>query len=862
MSVTPLIGATKFVNGVPQVPEVVGGSGREYFTPQQGLDLETSQVFTDTTAAGTDDGVIVALTAGFVPSDDFYNGMEVVITDLAAVNGGIAETATVIDSVAATNTLVLDRPWNAGAGVTFAVVDKKKIAVNRTFEDAILSVTADAEINLGGNVVKQINVTGTVRVLRVRNGRVRDGVLWTPGSVGVLILDDVEVSRREGTDDAVLMSPGVDAHGLEMYNSKAYGRVRGTTGRVRWILSNVTNPGVINAAGFNNAFSVVDAMGAAVTARNVLLSANNVEGSISLFHSEAAGSIVSAAPNFADMRCFIGGDPTVVADTSAPSREVTICQLDDTATLAVSILTPSYIESDIVVDHTLNIMGARASSGAGTFDFDNDIRCIMGSGNCNVIQAQGACSGAKTVTVDGQLNFELTDATDWSGVNLFGAFTGAATVDGTGVINIKDAGLVAPFFFGASQVAGAPTATFSPTTYLFGCDFLDIFHLTTGVTVSTGTWTDSAQHWANELNAYHCTIASISRDEGTLVGTVSGGTWNRTGDDDIGFASPGDAVIRRARNNATVAATLTCSGGARFFGGGHVGTQTCFAVSAFATTVVSGTTFYFSQAYAGFGGFSMMVAATIAGAVATLTGDVTYHDCNFADTGMVGANSTGSVTVPTNFRVRDSNFAGTFTLRLGAGAFAGSCSVFLIYVDFGGLVTINGTNFDVWEATMCAFFATPAALAFVTVDPATLFFFKKCAFPYGTFFSTSASLTLGKPVIADDDIVLTADSAINPFRAIELAGTFEGQESDATTDNILGIARVAAAIGAAVDLIVHGWGFMQTDGNAVAQNDALSPKAGAGGFVETASVKRLGYAVTATTGVGTETFYARIHVDR
>jgi len=849
-------GSGQFINGVPQEPNVVGGSGREYFDPQTALDSEVSAVVLDTTAAGTTDGVI--FTTIVVVADQF-NGQEIVVTDLAAVNGGIAEHAQIVDTIAP-DQLILDRPIDITPGMTYAIVDKKKVAVNASFEDAILSVTGDSEINLGGNVVKRINYTGTVRVGRVRNGRVLDGIFWTPGSVGVLILDGVEVSRREGTDDAVLMSPGVDAHGLEMFNSKAYGRVRGTTGRVRWILSNVTNPGVINAAGFNNAFSVVDAMAAAVTARNVLLSANRVDGSVALYHAEAAGSIVSAAPNFSDMRCFMGGDPTVVVDTSAPAKEVTVCQVDDTATLAVTILSPSYIESDIVIDHSVNLLGARASSGAASFTFDGDIRCVMGSGEFNAIKTQGACSGAKAVTVDGTLNCELTDATDFNGINLFGAFSGTATVAGAGTVNIKDAGGVFPFHFAASQVAG--TTTYSPLTFCFDVGFIDNFHFDAGITVSAGTRNADHQLVAKNANRFHNTIPSLSEDETTVIGIVTGGTWNDTGDRDVTFGTAGDGVIRRARGGPSAAATLTSSGGARFWNGAHVFTQTGTSTTATATVVVSGETFYFGLACAGVA-FAMIGAAILG--VATVTGDVTYHDCNLATPGNVGGSATGgTLTVPSNFRVRDSNIAGAFILRFGGGAFAGSCSVFLIYVDFGGLVTIDGTNFPVWEATMCIFFGTPAALAFLTADPATLFFFKKCAFPYGTFIDTSSSLTLGKPVIADDDIVLVADSAIAAFRTVELTGTFEGQESDATTDNILGVARVGAAAAGSVDLIVHGWGFMQTDNSVVNVNEALEPaNAGAiNGAVQTASVKRIGYAVTATTGVGTETFYGRIHVDR
>lgn len=859
MAVTPLIGATKFLNGVPLVPEVVGGSGREYFTPQQGLDLEVATVTPDVTAAGTADGVIKTT---IVVVANQFNGQKVVITDPAAVNGGIAEVATVIDTVAP-DTLVLDRPFNAGVGKTYAIIKPKKIVVNANFEDSVLSVTGDAEIVLSG-IVKQINVTGVVKYLKVVGGVIRDGFSWLSTDIGVAIFDGTEIKQREGTDDAVKMAPiGVNAHALEMYNAKAYGRVRGQTENTRWILSNVTNPGVINAAGFNNAFSVVNADAVALAPANVLLSANRVDGSLSLYHAESGGDITGGA--FTDMRCFMGGGPTVTADTSAPSKNVTICQVDDTATLAVTVLTPSYIESDIVIDHNFAVLGARASSGVASTTLNVPLFVVMTTGKAGAIVTDGVCSGTDTVTFDADATFNLTDSVQMYGIDLSGAFTGVARITaGAGSINVQDAGLFAPFRFNASQVVGAPTGFYEPTTFLLGVGFVNIFHIESGQTISVGTWTDSAQHWGKKVDTFHNTLPTILDDEVTLQGIVLvGSSWFRTGDDDFGFSTPGDGVIRRARNGAAV--TLVTSGAARFSGGSHIGTQVCTATTvAGAVALTSGATFFFAQAYAGFGGFVMVVNAGVLGAVASVTGEVTYHKCNFADTGMVGARSVvgGSASIPSTFRIRYSNFAGTFTLVTGGGAFAGVGSVFVLVCRFEDVVTIDGSDFTSWTAEESIFNGNPHALTFVTVDPTTFNFFK-CLFPRGQFFTTTASLTLGKPIIWDDIIQIESDQSINPFRALELTGVFRVSELDATADNCVGISQTTiGAAGLPVPILVHGWGFMETSGTVVTQNDALEPDNVAGGFMITASVKRTGYAVTATTGVGVETFYGRIHVDR
>jgi capsid protein len=65
-------GSTQFVNGVPQAPAQIGGSGRAYFNLTDAIGGETALVTSGVTVAGTTSGVVVG-PAGFTLQARVYD---------------------------------------------------------------------------------------------------------------------------------------------------------------------------------------------------------------------------------------------------------------------------------------------------------------------------------------------------------------------------------------------------------------------------------------------------------------------------------------------------------------------------------------------------------------------------------------------------------------------------------------------------------------------------------------------------------------------------------------------------------------------------------------------------------------------
>jgi len=874
-------GSTQFVNGVPQAPAQLGGSGRSYFNVPDAIAGETALVTSGVTVAGTTNGVVVG-PAGFAAVN--LVGRWVVLVDAAPGNGKAAIYARVIAQ--AGSTLTIDSPLDFGVGFAVDVVEPAVVDMNKD-QVGNVTIAKSCILNMGGCKIKgQLNVTGGAFVW-VRYGEISDGILDSRAVVGVIRHDSMVVSARGGTIYAFKKTSAVNVGAVEAYNTEFRGIVAGTQGIGRWVIENDRNLGKVDGVG-NTAYRILEASGIARTFSNLAVTIDgDFDGSI--FFAEAAGSIVSAAPNFlnldADMRCIMGGDPKNVVQSP---RQFSVLEVTGAATAVVTAsagrvaITTGGINSIISgtpddPNFALNfaLLRARDSSGSGTLTLsmpDNtflDFSAFGGASSLVTVDGTGTSSG--TYILNGASLRDINLGNGYFSIVLLMkglVGTGSITV-ADGNINTKGGQYWSAIYFLANQTAGTPTVIISPTLEIEQAVRIDQFGFDTAVTaVSVGTWTLSSNMSGGGI--------ALLNPLGTLplltAPGITGGAWSVTGGWNVNFDAALGSSVGVAAAFASGTATLTVSGIWRLKGGTHLNARVNHARSNGGTSCTvtrAGKTFLTDMTFRGAFAF---LFAEVATSVVAGGGDIEESNCIFETTGMNLTNSAvvgASVTVPGTTNLRYCEFAGTFNLRFplaGFGTFVGAGSVFMNYDELVGAFTIRGTNFPVVIGEMCQFLADPAALIFDTVDPATTFRFNKCSFPNGRYYAINGSLTLGKPTIVDEEIVSDAGAATTN----EFAGTYDGTARlinlPSASSNVAGVfLEAAGAAGVRQRAIVHGFGFLVADDATVAaQGDSVSPGAVVAGRVETSVVKRIGYALDAvafpvTVGVR---LYARIHVDR
>jgi hypothetical protein len=858
---------------------IIGGSGSTYPTIDAAIIGESEVVYTDTTLVGTTNGIVVG-GAGFPVTDDELTGAYLVLTDLAPGNGKAALWARIIDYVGATKTATLDSPIDVGVGFEVKAIFPAVVTVNRDLVEDV-SIIKSLILNFGGSELSgNIDITAGTFVW-LNEGTITDGIRDVRSIASVLKMDDLTVSAKESTIYAVLKNEAINVAAIEATDCEFRGVVAGRQGICRWVIKDCLNLGIPDTDG-NVAYRLLEADGIARTFSNVSVTINGqFYGAVAF--AKGAGSIVSAAPLylsiFADIQCPVGGDPDGMTQ-SPRAFSVLMVRGAATATIApttgqVAISTGSINDTsasddpDYALDFSL--LRGRTFSGSGTLTLGMpdpvliDLSRFGGMSSLVTVDGTGTSSGTLTLNGTSVRNVNIGDghfAVSLLRKGLVG--TGAITVS-TGDIHTKGGKYFSGVYFLANQTVGTPAVTISAQLEIDNCLRIDQFGFDTAVTsITVGTWTISSTGFASAITQLN-PVGTLGISAG-----ITGGTWSVSGDWSVNFASGAGSTVGVAAAFAGGTATLSVAGTWRLKGGTHLNVRVNHArdngAGVSCTVTRAGITYLTDMTFRGAFAF---LFAEVATSVVAGAGDVEASNCIFNTTGMNLTNSAvvgSTLTVPSIANLRYCQFAATFALRFGLGTFAGACNVFMNYTEIVGVFTINGTNFPVLIGEMCQFLGDPAALAFVTVDPATTFRFNKCSFPNGRYYAINGSLTLGKPTIVDDQIVSDAGAATTAEFISEYDGTGRLIDLAAAAGNAAGIILEAAgAAGTRQRAIVHGFGFLVADNAGIAaQGDPLDPGAVTAGRVETATVKRIGYAIDAVAFpvAAGDRAYCRIHVDR
>jgi len=846
-------GGAGFVVGAPPS----GGTPVNYGDINQAILLQPFSEFPTTLVAGTTDGIAVG-GATWPVTDDALNGAYLVLNDPTPGNGLAAQYARIIDYVGATKTATLDRPYNLGVGETAIAVFPQKVLANAPFPNDVITIsTKPIVLDLGGGEVKRINITGGSYV-EIRNGTVRDGIFKSTATRAPLVLLQIKASRREGTSYALLIDETTNVGATELYDCEFYGLVAGRQGICRWIIEDCFNPGIADGDG-NVPYRLLEASGIARVFSNVDIDwKGHGQGAI-FFTKGAAGAITSAAPNF----LRIDGNLTAFSEdgTSVPATTFALLKAIGASSAAISALVGE-INLALPPDSTDSIIECRDFVTPGVVTLTLSLTFVAidcrDADDCYGILTTGATAFTGAVTLAGASGPSmLCENAFFSVIGVkSSAPSGTMTVSAASLAcwDALQAGIITYF---ADQTVG-PGATKTVSADLFFDYVGDLFSTPAAVGVASIAF-------AIDTISSLVTVNGCAALDRQLASVWSGGSVTISGIWRVSFSAGYGGALRIARHGGT-GGTLTVS--AAFFGKGgfFAFPQTCHAIGAGATVVRTGAVTLSDQKYDL--GFAVNFAMT-ATSTATGSGGVTFVNCIMQATGIVIANSLlvgSSVTVPTFTNWRYCIFEGTFALRSGVGTFLGSCTVRMAFCKVDGAFTIRGTNFPSLFIDICSFIAAPAALIFDTVDPATAFRFFKCSFPNGRYWALNGSLTLGKPIIVDDEIVADSGAATTDEFGGEWDSTGRLIDLASAANNVAGVFQLGGtgAAGSPQRAIGIGIGFMVADDGTIDQGDSLGPGAATAGRMTEASVERTGVALDATAfpTVAGQRFYGRIHVVR
>lgn len=690
---------------------VTGGSGATYPTLTAALLGETQTVVTDTTQAGTVAGSITG-SAGLSATDNFYKDFWIVLTDATPGNGLVCRYARVSAYVGATKVLTIDQPWNFGVGETYQIISPVRLWVSADLTENV-TINKSVELDLGGHrLVGTVDITASMFTwIRGADGYVTNGIQKT--DIGALRLDDLTVSRRDGTIYALLMTNGSDLGRTVLYNCQFSGVVAGRRGFAGWEITNCRNNGVAET-NRNVPYRLCESItGVAIVAVNTDVFINS-EFAGAIFYSE--NTITGTPVIWIDANIVISKETTPQADVTQQPCNFFITWAVGAGVMTMTTAANSNANIVLVggsVPATSTLISAEALAGVAVFtDFTGTstltfttftIRMTVTGAVSSLrvgniyVNGTATCTGAITRT-GGAL--AISGSATFSNVGVNAPLNATITHSGTVIAQYCTA--VAGISFGASQTAGAPVVT---TSGSMSCQWPSsapgLFTISlSGVTVSLGTYTISGS--LDFVSGASSTIALLSSG-------VSGGTWLVSGTIRCSSPQASNGSMTIASSSAT-GGTLTISNTVDVSGTmcGNITVITC--TGAGGTVIVSG-----AVRIAGFHvitGPTVLVTATTATSTATFSGTLTMVDCFFMAAAFTMFNATaagGVAQAPATVTFSACHFSSTFTDRTGGGTLTLAAATWKFFdCTFQGLVTLLGTPFTELEFTETAFMGNSA----------------------------------------------------------------------------------------------------------------------------------------------------------
>jgi hypothetical protein len=681
---------------------VVGGSGTQYLTIGDAIAGETeTRVAGNVPQAGTGPGVLVgpgALSA----VDDFYKDWFVVNTDTTPTNGLVAQWARVASYVGATRTMTLDKPWNFSAESTFLLVDPVRLTQKQDLTEDV-TVNKCAVIDFGGNRMKgKIDITAAEFCwIRGANGYVTNGIQKT--DFGILKIDECAVSRRDSTIYALLMTSGSDLGRCELTDCDFMGRVSGRRGYSGWSIKNCRNDGVPSNSNFDNLpFTLVESIaGIAIALTSMDMEVDSEFGG-AMFYSE--NSITGATAFISAMGVVRGAQTYFDSEPSPRNFSIVRCvgagNVNITHTVSRLNLTFMQLRSPATLTNSqpvISIISLANFSGSCTFNIDvSNTLTITDTANLYFVFVEGSsdCSGTATCGGASAWTINGTGSVAVNLVRLSGRLTGSVSVS-QAAANVLNIVAFVGLAITVSQNSGTPTVTISCPISLRQGISQQLFSITAGFTVNTGTWTISGL-MALEVATLTSTTWSTS---------VTGGTWNVSAQVLIDFKasnSTGVSIFIHAGTGGTVSisnvVSISCPQ--------RPPTSTFISFLASSTGAGTGTLTLSGTvtiSYLDIPGASEILLAknTAAGNTAAVTGSVFFYHCSFENTVTIinATTAGGTVQGPSLLEFEFCYFGNTLTTDSGSGTITWTgATIRYKNCHIEGLYTAVYTHFTTHEA--------------------------------------------------------------------------------------------------------------------------------------------------------------------
>jgi len=802
--------------------------------------------------AGTSPGIFRSAAIPVQPVN-FYKDFWIVVVTAVPGNGLVCRYARVAayDGI---DMLTLDEPWDL-TGETIDIISPVRISLLADIQENI-AFTKNVEFDLAGHRVQgSVDQTvGDFCWIRGGSGWITNGVQKT--NIGVLKIDECDVSRRDGTIYAVLMTSGSNLGRTVLKGCHFHGVVAGRRSRAGWEIDGCRNDGTPEGTPTNRnipyrLFESVAGVAIVVTQADAQVSG---EWSGAVFYSE--NSLTGPAA-FMSIKLSISL-PVSKTQTPAAADPVKVyffCAVD----AAILTMTPAALGALAMTLEGNN--GITPTAGyallvdfTGTFSVSNanvtpDISSVGGFDIAH-IHTVGTVTMSGSVTISGGLvTYSAGSSWNFWRIRLESAVSGTI-LDGS-VLFVSNCSSV---FLIASTVAQA-SATLSVTISgdTRARDILNCGVFTLTAAISAGTWTVSGSIILDGVS-FAGSPALI-----TLGALVSGGTFtvssgivtNVTGSSQVSGAA---VIISGIAAHGGTGGTLTVSSAQiRLFSQNGI-MRLASATGAGATVSVTAPIVDIRGAkILTVGATGLQVSATAVGATASFTGALICEDMAFRGTPvLLSATVVGATVVgPSSITFEECVFESTLTDATGAGTitWAGATIRFRnCHVE--GLFTFVGTRFTTVEAFDTFFNGTTGeeSVTATGTRPATYRYWN-CKF-------RAAHLDLF-PEIMDDWISVLAGGvlAAGQLAVISAAGT---AVSTVAADTVEGVVLQAAGAGTFAVLVRRGVMFVDSragglGGTVAGDNGILDP----GTPVQQATVayvagQRIGRALeaTGTTRVG------------
>lgn len=729
----------------PSTP-VAGGSGTFYASITAALAGESQTVVSGLVPqAGTGPGVIVGPNT-LSAVDNFYKDMFVVDTSVSPGNGMAAQWARVSSYVGATRTLTLDKPWDFSAEATFEIVDPVRLTV-------FLDITEDVTVNKNlvidfcGNRLKgKLDITAAdLCWIRGGGGFITNGV--QKGDFGLLRIDECEVSRRDATIYAVLLTEGSNIGRCELSWCRFDGRVAARRGLQGWRVYYCQNVGVPSNSNTQNLpYALVESPsgGAAVVVSALDISVTGEIGG-ALIYSENS---VTGPAAWMSIQCSIS-QPNATCNVNPFPLSFARAQGSGTLTLTVTggqitITSSGAVPVPIQGHAALHMVSALNLTGTINVNFGSTGIEVYGlSQHCTGLGVEGSSDMTGSITVSGNVTMRCEEQNDLFFINIESRLNGGS-ISWAASINIYG-GTLSVIRIAAAQNAGAPTVTISGQIIIQGTQFQGEF-FDIEANVSVGTWTISGniffQGQGNQLMQVPSgwSAGTINVSSSTIYLTF----W------DAGI-SPGFLLLSWAATGGS--ATIS---GSTFIDGVHFN-GVCRIIQG---TGTGGTATYSGPVniYNGsFEGEMNVVIGTGNGVTCVVSGALAFFSCRFeSDCNFVRTTNAGSsVTGPPSLVMEHCTILGSPQTVVGPGTNTwANATLRFRHCHIEGLFTGSLTPFTTVEAYHSRFNGNSANNSVsVSGTLPTTYRYWKCSF--------AADVSGLTPEIIDDYVTLPAAAALS-----------------------------------------------------------------------------------------------------